>query len=98
MEKNQPGLTTEERETLATQPEEDKKEMDLKMSLLAFASLLLVCALIVAASLIARSQARNDSTKIGGAPLHQPAGAASRAGNGQQPQSREEQPQADVSF
>lgn len=47
------GLTRQERDRLTGQPE-NAVEMDVKASALAFASLLLLCVFIVAASLIAR--------------------------------------------
>ncbi len=98
MEQNQPGLTPQERESLSAQPEEDEKKMDLKMSLLAFASLLLVCALIVVASIIARSHANVNSPDIGTVPVHESPEAASQAEGGQQSQTGETQPQPDPSF
>ena len=63
MKEDRSGLTTEEREHLTAQPE-SQEEMDLKMSLLAFVSLLLICVLIVAASLIAGHRGKSDESSI----------------------------------
>ena len=67
METNGSGITRQERDRLTGQ-HENATEMDMKASLLAFAGLLLVCALIVAASLIARSRVE-PAEPAGSAPL-----------------------------
>jgi hypothetical protein len=55
------GLTLEEREHLTARTS-DVADIDLKMSLLAFASLLLICALIFAASVISRKHVPRENT------------------------------------
>ena len=67
METNGSGITRQERDRLTGQ-RENATEMDMRASLLAFAGLLLVCALIVAASLIARSRVE-PAEPVGSAPL-----------------------------
>lgn len=47
--------------------------MDLKMSMLAFACLFLICVLILGASLIARSQVGSTESETGLLPAHTPA-------------------------
>ena len=66
------GLTPEERERLTGQlPAEP--QMDFNTSLLAFACLLLICLLVIGASLIARSHVGEPAIEA------QPSGAASRS-------------------
>ena len=72
------GLSLEERQNLTGGPE-NSEPMNIKMSLLAFAALLLICAMVVAASLIAQSKPGTDvaSTSASSAELN-PTGAAAR--------------------
>lgn len=71
MQENRAGITPEERERLAGYPPVDP-QVDFKLSVFAFACLLLICFLIVGASLIARSQGADHESRTGLAPAHPP--------------------------
>ena len=60
LEKDRFGLSSEERESLAGQPRIEQ-QMDVKTSMLVFAGLLLMCALIIAASVIAPAQRAGEA-------------------------------------
>ena len=66
------GLTSEERNRLTDHPSIEP-QMDFNMSVLAFVCLLLICILILAASLIARSQPGNDGSEYKFLPAFAPA-------------------------
>ena len=71
MDQDRHGLSQKEREHLAgqTQPEQ---HMDVRTSLLAFASLLLICALIIAASVIAGLHGTSEAPNTGTTRVRQP--------------------------
>jgi len=94
------GLTSDERDRLAGHASVGPP-MDLNMSLLAFVCLLLICILILAASLIARSQPGNGGSESGFLPSLVPARAFSPANDQQQNTDRKgtntDKPAPDVS-
>lgn len=73
MSEDKIGLSEKERERLAGRPHE-AVEMDFKAGVLAFAVLLLICAMIMGASLIVRSHA--SPPEAGPSAAGRPVGAA----------------------
>jgi hypothetical protein len=72
------GLSQKEREHLAGQAHPEQ-HMDVRTSLLAFASLLLICALIIAASVIAGLHGTSEVPNTGSTRVRQPVESTSHA-------------------